>query len=70
MKKRTTVALDVDLVSKERLAVREGAAPTLASVFERGLRQVVKAIERERKRPFKVCPITLPAGRKQRMTER
>ena len=69
MKKRTTIALDMDLVSKARLAVREGSAPTLAGLFERGLRQVVKAIERERGKPFRVREITLPAGRKQRRAE-
>jgi hypothetical protein len=66
MKKRTTVALDKNLVMHARLAVHEGAAHTLAGLIERGLRLVVAALERKRRKQFRVRPITLPAGRKRR----
>jgi hypothetical protein len=62
--------LDVGLVSKARLAVREGSAATLAGLIERGLRLVVGAIERARGRRFQVRQVTLRAGRKQRRADR
>jgi hypothetical protein len=69
MKKRVTAMLDVGLVSKARLAVREGSAATLAGLIERGLKVVVGAIERERRQRFRVRPIKLRAGRKQRRSD-
>jgi hypothetical protein len=64
MKKRVTAMLDVGLVSKARLAVREGSAATLAGLIERGLKLAVGAIERQRGRRFQVRQVTLRAGRK------
>jgi hypothetical protein len=64
MKKRVTTMLDVGLVSKAKLAVREGLAPSLAGLVERGLKLVVRTIERERGKRFRARAVKLRAGRK------
>ena len=64
MKQRVTFTLDKALIMKARLAVKEGSAPSLIRLVERGLRTVLRAVEARRGQRFRVRAVRLKAGRK------
>jgi hypothetical protein len=63
-KQRVTFTLDKALIMKARLAVKEGSAPSLNWLVERGLRTVIRAVEARRGQQFRVRAVRLKAGRK------